>query len=53
MELMGINLESKELERLPNLSRWFRHKMLNDVKVDKANKEMKEALKKITITKLS
>ena len=52
MELMGVNLESKELERLPNLSRWFRHKMLNDVKVDKANKEMKEALKKITITKL-
>ena len=51
MELRGVNLDSKELERLPNLSRWFRHKMLNDPQVDKTNKEMKEALKNITPAK--
>jgi len=51
MELMGVNIDSKDIETRPNLQRWFRHKMLNDPKVEKANNEMKEALKKITLAK--
>jgi hypothetical protein len=36
---------------MPNLFRWFKHKMLLEPKVAQANKEMQEALKKTTINK--